>query len=45
LLTAFAQQLGGKLDRVVTPDLYRLSITFGVRNLTDAEDRGDDPLI
>ncbi len=39
LLTAFSQQLGGKLERVLTDDLYQLSVSFGIRNLTDGEDR------
>jgi two-component system, sensor histidine kinase PdtaS len=39
LLTAFSQQLGGQLERVLTDDLYQLSVSFSIRNLTDGEDR------
>lgn len=39
LLTAFSQQLGGKLERTLAEDFYRLSIRFPVRKLTDGEDR------
>jgi two-component system, sensor histidine kinase PdtaS len=39
LLTAFSQQLGGKLERTLSEDFYRLSVRFNIRNLTTAEDR------
>ena len=39
LLTAFAQQLGGTLERTLTEDSYLLSLRFNVNNLTEAEAR------
>jgi two-component sensor histidine kinase len=39
LLTAFSMQLGGKLERTLSHDFYRLSITFNIRQLSDAEAR------
>ena len=39
LLTAFTQQLSGKLERTLSDDFYRLSVRFTIRKLTDAEDR------
>jgi two-component sensor histidine kinase len=39
LLTAFSMQLGGKLERTLSHDFYRLSVTFDVRHVSDAEAR------
>lgn len=39
LLAAFALQLGGHIERRVADGLYRLSLVFGLRPLTDAEAR------
>ena len=41
LLTAFAQQLGGTLERTLTDDSYLLSLRFNVSNLTEAEARSE----
>jgi two-component system, sensor histidine kinase PdtaS len=39
LLTAFSQQLGGKLERTLSDTSYRLSVQFTIRKLADGEDR------
>lgn len=41
LLTAFSQQLGGKLERTLSENAYRLSVSFTIRNLSDAEARSE----
>jgi two-component sensor histidine kinase len=39
LLTAFTQQLGGKLERTLSDEFYRLSVRFTLRKLIDGEAR------
>jgi two-component sensor histidine kinase len=41
LITAFSQQLGGKLERTLSEGSYRLSVSFTVRSLSDAEARSE----
>ena len=41
LLTAFAQQLGGTLERTLTDESYLLSLRFNVSNLRESESRSE----
>lgn len=41
LLMAFSQQLGGKLERTLTEDSYKLSVSFNIRKLAEAEARSE----
>lgn len=41
LLSGFAQQIGGQVEVTDTDDIHRLSVTFDVRPLTEAEARNE----
>lgn len=43
LLTAFAQQIGGTLDREITDHSFRLSVRFSVTELNTAENQTTPP--
>lgn len=43
LITAFALQLGGAVERNEAPDSYALRVEFELRALTTAEERNRDP--